>query len=89
MKTLRNANVIAAGAVTLYRGESLQGKVYFAFRRDRRLQFADWPFTSRSKSRMASSFAVARAADGWRFQPGCSIGQHAPGCVLRSMPMST
>src|SRR5215469_6075170 len=46
-------------------------------------------FTSRSKSRTASSFAVACAADGLRFQPGCSIGLHAPGCVLQLMPMST
>jgi hypothetical protein len=46
-------------------------------------------FTSRLKSRMALSFAVACAADRLRFQPGCSIGLHAPWCVLRLMPMST
>jgi hypothetical protein len=36
-------------------------------------------FTGRSKSRMVSSFAVAYADDGLRFQPGCLIGLRATG----------
>jgi hypothetical protein len=36
-------------------------------------------FTGRSKSRMVSSFAVAYADDGLRFQPGCLIALRAKG----------
>jgi hypothetical protein len=45
-------------------------------------------FTSRSKSRMVLSFAVACMAAGLRFQPGCSIGLRVPGRMLRLMRMS-
>jgi len=46
-------------------------------------------FTSRSQSRMALSFALAYAAAGLRFRPGCSIDLHVPWCMLQPMLMST
>jgi hypothetical protein len=60
----------------------------FYIRRIRGLAFAS-AVTSRSRSRMALSFAVACTAASLRFRLVCSTDLHAPGYALRLMRMSS